>query len=175
MTDKKKGRPRTKSPKVPKTRGAYGPRPETWITGPDEYKHSMYTPWQRMKAQAAFREEPWDLSFEDFYNAWKDCWHKRGRGPDDLCMTRIDYDGVWDKDNIEIIDRTQHCQKQKEFKSRMRDIGIHKKPGRKGLAKRSGVNCKQSVSKLRSIAAHSTGERQRMAHWCANMKSGKKK
>jgi GNAT superfamily N-acetyltransferase len=50
-----------------------------------------------------------------------------------------------------------------------------KKPGRKGLAKRSGVNCKQSVSKLRSIAAHSTGERQRMAHWCANMKSGKKK
>lgn len=50
-----------------------------------------------------------------------------------------------------------------------------KKPGRKGLAKRSGVNCKQSVTKLRSIAAHSSGERQRMAHWCANMKSGHKK
>lgn len=50
-----------------------------------------------------------------------------------------------------------------------------KKPGRKGLAKRVGVNCKQSVSKLRSIAKNSSGERQRMAHWCANMKSGKKK
>ena len=50
-----------------------------------------------------------------------------------------------------------------------------KKPGRKGLAKRKGVNCKQSVSKLRSIAKNSSGERQRMAHWCANMKSGKKK
>lgn len=50
-----------------------------------------------------------------------------------------------------------------------------KKPGRKGLAKRVGVNCKQPVSKLRSIAAHSSGEKQRMAHWCANMKSGKKK
>jgi predicted nucleotidyltransferase len=50
-----------------------------------------------------------------------------------------------------------------------------KKPGRKGLAKRSGVNCKQSVSKLRSIAANSSGERQRMAHWCANMKAGRKK
>lgn len=49
-----------------------------------------------------------------------------------------------------------------------------KKPGRKGLAKRVGVNCKQPVSKLRSIAANSSGERQRMAHWCANMKSGKK-
>jgi hypothetical protein len=50
-----------------------------------------------------------------------------------------------------------------------------KKPGRKGLAKRSGVNCKQSVSKLRKVAKNSTGERRRMAHWCANMKSGKKK
>ena len=50
-----------------------------------------------------------------------------------------------------------------------------KKPGRKGLAKRVGVNCKQSVSKLRSIAANSSGERQRMAHWCANMKSGRSK
>lgn len=50
-----------------------------------------------------------------------------------------------------------------------------KKPGRKGLAKRVGVNCKQSVSKLRNIAKNSSGERQRMAHWCANMKSGKNK
>jgi hypothetical protein len=50
-----------------------------------------------------------------------------------------------------------------------------KNPGRKGLAKRSGVNCKQPVSKLRSIAKNSSGEKQRMAHWCANMKSGRKK
>jgi GNAT superfamily N-acetyltransferase len=50
-----------------------------------------------------------------------------------------------------------------------------KKPGRKGLAKRVGVNCKQPVSKLRKIAKNSSGEKQRMAHWCANMKSGKKK
>ena len=49
-----------------------------------------------------------------------------------------------------------------------------KKPGRKGLAKRSGVNCKQSVTKLRKVAKNSTGEKRRMAHWCANMKSGKK-
>lgn len=49
-----------------------------------------------------------------------------------------------------------------------------RKPGRKGLSKRVGVNCKQSVSKLRKISKNSSGERQRMAHWCANMKSGKK-
>jgi len=48
-----------------------------------------------------------------------------------------------------------------------------KKPGRKGLAKRSGVNTKASVSSLRKTAKHSTGEKARMAHWLANMKAGK--
>jgi len=50
-----------------------------------------------------------------------------------------------------------------------------KKPGRKGLAKRSGVDCGQSVTALRKIAKNSSGERQRMSHWCANMKSGRNK
>jgi len=46
-------------------------------------------------------------------------------------------------------------------------------PGRKGLAKRSGVNTKASVSTLRNVAKHSSGEKQRMAHWLANMKAGR--
>ena len=50
-----------------------------------------------------------------------------------------------------------------------------KKPGRKGLAKRSGVNTKASVSNLRKTAKNSTGEKARMAHWMANMKAGKAK
>ena len=50
-----------------------------------------------------------------------------------------------------------------------------KKPGRKGLAKRSGVNTKASVSSLRKTAKHSTGEKARMAHWLANMKAGRAK
>ncbi len=61
------------------------------------------------------------------------------------------------------------------------NFGMHenfadgKNPGRKGLAKRSGVNCKQSVTQLRKVAKSSSGEKARMAHWCANMKSGKNK
>ena len=50
-----------------------------------------------------------------------------------------------------------------------------KNPGRKGLAKRSGVNTKASVSTLRNVAKHSSGEKQRMAHWLANMKAGRAK
>ena len=50
-----------------------------------------------------------------------------------------------------------------------------KNPGRKGLAKRMGVPTKASVTRLRQIAKNSTGEKQRMAHWMANMKAGKRK
>jgi GNAT superfamily N-acetyltransferase len=50
-----------------------------------------------------------------------------------------------------------------------------KNPGRKGLSKRMGVNTKASVSDLRKTAKNSSGEKQRMAHWLANMKSGRNK
>jgi hypothetical protein len=50
-----------------------------------------------------------------------------------------------------------------------------KNPGRKGLAKRMGVNTKASVSSLRKTAKNSSGEKQRMAHWLANMKAGRAK
>ena len=48
-------------------------------------------------------------------------------------------------------------------------------PGRKGLSKRMGVPTKASVGSLRKIAKSGSGEKQRMAHWLANMKSGKSK
>ena len=57
----------------------------------------------------------------------------------------------------------------------MENFSDGKNPGRKGLAKRSGVNTKASVSSLRKTAKHSTGEKARMAHWLANMKSGRAK
>ena len=50
-----------------------------------------------------------------------------------------------------------------------------KKPGRKGLAKRSGVKTKANVSDLRKTAKNSSGEKARMAHWLANMKAGRAK
>jgi hypothetical protein len=49
-----------------------------------------------------------------------------------------------------------------------------KKPGRKGLAKRSGVNTKASVSSLRKTAKQG-GRKGQLAHWLANMKAGRAK
>lgn len=46
---------------------------------------------------------------------------------------------------------------------------------RPGRVKRSGASCKGSVTDLRSKASKYGGERGRMYHWCANMKSGRQR
>lgn len=53
--------------------------------------------------------------------------------------------------------------------------GKVKGKSRPGRVKRSGASCKGSVSDLRQRAKRYGGERGKMYHWCANMKSGKKK
>ena len=46
------------------------------------------------------------------------------------------------------------------------------KPGR---VKRSGASCNGSVTSLRKKAKSASGEKAKMYHWCANMKSGRNK
>ena len=53
--------------------------------------------------------------------------------------------------------------------------GVVKGKSRPGRVKRSGASCSGSVSDLRKRAKNSSGEKAKMYHWCANMKSGKKK
>ena len=53
--------------------------------------------------------------------------------------------------------------------------GKKKGKSRPGRVKRSGASCKGSVTSLRSKAKKASGERAKMYHWCANMKSGRKK
>jgi hypothetical protein len=53
--------------------------------------------------------------------------------------------------------------------------GKVKGKSRPGRVKRAGASCKGSVTDLRARAKKYGGERGRMYHWCANMKSGRKK
>ena len=46
---------------------------------------------------------------------------------------------------------------------------------RPGRVKRAGASCNGSVTSLRAKAKKASGERAKMYHWCANMKSGRKK
>jgi hypothetical protein len=53
--------------------------------------------------------------------------------------------------------------------------GRVKGKSRPGRVKRAGASCQGSVTDLRARAKKYGGERGKMYHWCANMKSGRKK
>ncbi len=56
----------------------------------DPLKHKQFTAWMRMKAQAIFRKEEWDLSFEEFLTLWTPYWSRRGRASTAYCLSRTD-------------------------------------------------------------------------------------
>ena len=64
--------------------------------------------------------------------------------------------------------------KPKMYRENFADKKIKGK-SRPGRVKRAGASCKGSVSSLRAKAKKSSGEKKKMYHWCANMKSGRKK
>jgi len=66
---------------------------------------------------------------------------------------------------------------REEFEEFCENFADGKKKGksRPGRVKRAGASCKGSVSSLRAKAKKYGGERGKMYHWCANMKSGRKK
>ena len=62
----------------------------------------------------------------------------------------------------------------KAYKENFAD-GKKKGKSRPGRVKRSGASCNGSVTALRKRAKNASGEKAKMYHWCANMKSAKKK
>jgi hypothetical protein len=72
--------------------------------------------WNRMKAQAKFRDEPWDISWEEFRTIWATKWHQRGRDITSLCLTRIDWNEPWTVANTQIVTRLAHVRMQGQQK-----------------------------------------------------------
>lgn len=116
----KKGEVRAPKVKRPNRHGKGVPRPHMWLIGPDDsYKHSMYLPWLRAKAQANFRQEGWTLTFEEFYNIWEKEWPNRGRGSDQMCMSRLDFEKEWTADNCVVIIRSEHLKQQGQYRKEL--------------------------------------------------------
>ena len=80
--------------------------------------------WSRMKAQAKYRNEGWDLSWEQYQEIWADKWHLKGRGSEDLCLTRIDWQGAWTIDNVNLVFRLDHLQRQRQARPSKRGIKL---------------------------------------------------
>jgi len=89
-----------------------GPRPHVWKSGPDATAHESYRAWLQCRNQANYREEGWDLTFEQWLEHWAGLWHRRGRTSQELCITRLDCSRPWSDTNVIIITRRQHAQRK---------------------------------------------------------------
>lgn len=74
---------------------------------PDEFTQQRRTAWSKMRSQASFRQELWDLEFEDFCQIWssQELWQQRGKQRHNLVLYRIDTELPWSKSNCELITR----------------------------------------------------------------------
>jgi len=80
----------------------------------DPIKHDLRRSYIRAKCQAKYRCQIWDLGFEDYVEIWmRDDNHSRkGRGSDNLHMSRIDTTKGWSANNVQIIQRGEHLSKR---------------------------------------------------------------
>jgi hypothetical protein len=67
-----------------------------------------------MKAQANYRGEVWDITWEEYQNLWEGRWHLRGAHKGSLGMSRRDWLGPWTLANVEICPREQHWHRQRQ-------------------------------------------------------------
>jgi hypothetical protein len=91
-----------------------GPRPKTWVSGPDPAEHQRYRVFMQQRNQAQWREEGWTISFETWKRMWADSgqWLNRGRERGCYCMTRLDWSLPWTADNTVIVTREHHAKLQ---------------------------------------------------------------
>jgi hypothetical protein len=79
------------------------------------------------------------------------------------------------------IDPKSHEKKKGQKTDKTYNVGENfadgkvKGKSRPGRVKRSGASCNGSVTDLRKRAKNASGEKAKMYHWCANMKSGRNK
>jgi hypothetical protein len=100
---------------IPKTIGPSStgrgrrPNPKSWKNGTCLITRDKYYAFAKHKAQAHFRGESYELTFEDWCSLWPDdVWIKRGRQVDDLCLTRWDFAGEWSMVNVVVCTRRDH-------------------------------------------------------------------
>lgn len=88
-----------------------GPRPHIWkVKG--ERGHDQHIAWMRMKAQANFRGEEFDLTFEDFQLLWDEHWEERGRKSYEYCLTRADSTEPWNATNTICVQRLEYLTRR---------------------------------------------------------------
>lgn len=66
----------------------------------------------RMRAQAKYRGEAWDLTWDEYKEIWDGKWHLRGTTKESYVLTKIDQELAWTVDNVEICPRLEQWRRQ---------------------------------------------------------------
>lgn len=88
--------------------------PHVWKSGPDPVRHAQFTAWHRARAQAHYRGEEWEITFEEYADFWTQSgvWHQRGRTCECVLMSRVDPEKPWRIDNLFITTRREHLSRK---------------------------------------------------------------
>lgn len=84
-------------------------KPERWKYK-DPYVRDQYYAFLRMRSQAMFRQELFDLTFEQYQQLWRDHWDQRGQGRDQYCLVREIPNLGWTETNCLCVTRRQSKQ-----------------------------------------------------------------
>ena len=105
--------------------GGYGRfvDPNRWKSGPNPFIREIYYAYLKHRSQARYRGEEHLLTFQDWQEFWtEDRWQIRGRGHDDLVLTRTDPEAGWHKSNCELITRREHFARRKAMNATRRGL-----------------------------------------------------
>ena len=81
--------------------------PERWKQGPNNTKRIVNRWFLMAKAQAKHRDEPWEMTFEDYWSFWNGYTDRRGKKAGDLQLKRINEKAPWHNSNCVLEQRGQ--------------------------------------------------------------------
>jgi hypothetical protein len=89
--------------------------PNNWITGPDPLRREKYYAYLKHRAQAKFRNEHYELTWDDWETLWPDeLFLRRGRRNKDLCIARLDRLDSWNTHNCTVCTMLEQKARRKE-------------------------------------------------------------
>ena len=101
-----------KTPTNPKGGGRVAGRDYSYLYKYPGAQSEQRVGWLRMKAQAKFRNEPFEITWEDYLKIWEGRWHQRGSSRESYTLQRIDWKGGWTLNNVHIVSRLEHWRRQ---------------------------------------------------------------
>ena len=103
-----------------------GQRPWQWMFPNDPKTKDAYYKYLKAKAQARYRMEPWDLTWDYWWGLWTKSgqWNNRDRTKDGYCMSMQDRELGWVPGNVDIITRGEHFAHRASLRGRPSRSGL---------------------------------------------------